>query len=200
MTLDGREIAFRVGAPGRHWVGNALGVVACAAALGADPEGRRVHCRTSERRWAAATASAHPAERADHLIDESYNANPASVRAALQVLATAAGRASPRSGHARARRSRAEAARRARPSGHRLRRGPGLHGRAGDAHLHDALPAARRAGHVADGAALLPILEGELRGGDTLLIKGSLGMRMGRIVEALLARGQAERPVGAQGN
>ena len=38
MTLDGREIAFRIGAPGRHWVSNALGVIACAAALGADPE------------------------------------------------------------------------------------------------------------------------------------------------------------------
>jgi UDP-N-acetylmuramoyl-tripeptide--D-alanyl-D-alanine ligase len=66
-------------------------------------------------------------------------------------------------------------------------------------HLHDALPVARRGAHVADAAALLPILEGELRGGDTLLIKGSLGMRMGRIVEALLARGQVGRPVGARG-
>jgi UDP-N-acetylmuramoyl-tripeptide--D-alanyl-D-alanine ligase len=66
-------------------------------------------------------------------------------------------------------------------------------------HLHDALPAARRGAHVDDAAALLPILDGELRRGDTLLIKGSLGMRMGRIVEALLARGQPERRVGARG-
>ena len=66
-------------------------------------------------------------------------------------------------------------------------------------HLHDALPAARRGEHVEDAAALLPVLDGELRGGDTLLIKGSLGMRMGRIVEALLARAQVERPVGARG-
>jgi UDP-N-acetylmuramoyl-tripeptide--D-alanyl-D-alanine ligase len=66
-------------------------------------------------------------------------------------------------------------------------------------HLHDALPATRRGGHVEDAAALLPVLEGELQGGDTVLVKGSWGMRMGRIVAALLARGQAPRPVGACG-
>jgi UDP-N-acetylmuramoyl-tripeptide--D-alanyl-D-alanine ligase len=66
-------------------------------------------------------------------------------------------------------------------------------------HLHAALPAARRGEHVDDAAALLPILEHELRRGDTLLIKGSLGMRMGRIVDALLGRGRPERRVGARG-
>ena len=202
MTLDGREIAFRVGAPGRHWVGNALGVVACAAALGADPEGaarslRDFRAPVGRGRQHRLILPSGPIT----LIDESYNANPASVRAALQVLATAAGR-------------------RVAVLGDMLELGahaPKLHAGLAQAviacgvdrvytagpemrHLHDALPAARRAGHVADGAALLPILEGELRGGDTLLIKGSLGMRMGRIVEALLARGQAGRPVGAQGN
>jgi UDP-N-acetylmuramoyl-tripeptide--D-alanyl-D-alanine ligase len=201
MTLDGREIAFRVGAPGRHWVGNALGVVACAAALGADPE-------------IAAQALADfqaPAGRGRQhrvclpsgqitLIDDSYNANPASVRAALQVLATAAGR-------------------RIVVLGDMLELGaeaPKLHAGLAEAvvgcgvdrvytagpamrHLHDALPAPRRGEHVEDAAALLPVLEGELRGGDTVLVKGSLGMRMGRIVAALLAHGQAPRPVGARG-
>ncbi len=37
MALDGVEIAYRIGAPGRHWVSNSLGVLACAVALGADP-------------------------------------------------------------------------------------------------------------------------------------------------------------------
>jgi UDP-N-acetylmuramoyl-tripeptide--D-alanyl-D-alanine ligase len=201
MTLDGREIAFRIGAPGRHWVGNALGVVACAAALGADPEVaarslrdfRAPVGRGRQHRLLLPSGSIT-------LIDESYNANPASVRAALQVLATATGR-------------------RVAVLGDMLELGdhaPRLHAglaqavvdcgvdrvyTAGPAmrHLHDALPAVRRGEHVADAAALLAILDGELRGGDTLLIKGSLGMRMGRIVEALLARGQVERPVGAPG-
>ena len=85
--------AFRIGAPGRHWVSNSLAVIATAAALGADPE-----------RAATALAGFGPprgrgqrrrVERPDGvitLIDDSYNANPASVRAALSVLATAQGR------------------------------------------------------------------------------------------------------------
>jgi UDP-N-acetylmuramoyl-tripeptide--D-alanyl-D-alanine ligase len=201
MTLEDREITFRIGAPGRHWVDNALGVVACAAALGADPEVaaralrdfRAPVGRGRQHRLLLPSGSII-------LIDESYNANPASVRAALQVLATAVGR-------------------RVAVLGDMLELGahaPKLHAGLAEAvvacgvdqvytagpqmrHLHDALPAARRGRHVGDAAALLPILEGELRGGDTLLIKGSLGMRMGRIVEALLARGQVGRPVGARG-
>ena len=197
MTLDGREIAFRIGAPGRHWVGNALGVVACAAALGADPEGggaRSAGLQSAGRPRPA--ASAHRAGGPITLIDDSYNANPASVRAALQVLAT---------------RRRAPLA----ALGDMLELGdhaPRLHAglaqavvacgvdrvyTAGPAmrHLHDALPAARRGRTSPTRRRLLPILEAELRPGDTLLIKGSLGMRMGRIVEALLARGRAERRV-----
>jgi UDP-N-acetylmuramoyl-tripeptide--D-alanyl-D-alanine ligase len=201
MTLGGREIAFRFGAPGRHWVGNALGVVACAAALGADPE---IAARAlADFRAPVGRGRQHRLRLPSGpitLIDDSYNANPASVRAALQVLAMATGR-------------------RIAVLGDMLELGaqaPKLHAGLAEAvvacdvdrvytagaamrHLHDALPAARRGQHVEDAAALLPVLDGELRGSDTVLIKGSLGMRMGRIVEALLARGQIERPVGARG-
>ena len=50
-------------------------------------------------------------------------------------------------------------------------------------------PCRRRgaAAHVAGAAELLPLLEAELRPGDTLLVKGSLGIGMGRLVDALLA-------------
>jgi UDP-N-acetylmuramoyl-tripeptide--D-alanyl-D-alanine ligase len=197
MTLEGREIAFRIGAPGRHWVSNALGVLACVAALGADPA-------------AAARALAEfraPAGRGQHhriavtggaitLIDDSYNANPASMRAALEVLGSAPGR-------------------KLAVLGDMLELGnhaPKLHAElalpiascgvdrvytAGAAmrHLHDALPSARRGPHVDDAADLLPVLAVELRSGDTVLIKGSLGMRMARIVEALLAPNEPERRV-----
>jgi UDP-N-acetylmuramoyl-tripeptide--D-alanyl-D-alanine ligase len=201
MTLDGREIAFRIGAPGRHWAANALGVVACAAALGADPE---IAARAlADFRAPVGRGRQHRLQLPSGpitLIDDSYNANPASVRAALEVLATAAGR-------------------RIAVLGDMLELGahaPQLHAGLAEAvvgcgvdrvytagpamrHLHDALPATRRGEHVEDAAALLPVLDGELRGGDTVLVKGSLGMRMGRIVEALLARGQVERPVSARG-
>jgi UDP-N-acetylmuramyl pentapeptide synthase len=57
--------------------------------------------------------------------------------------------------------------------------GPGMR------HLHDALPASCRGEHALRAADLLPILEAELRPGDTLLVKGSLGSAMGPIVDAL---------------
>jgi UDP-N-acetylmuramoyl-tripeptide--D-alanyl-D-alanine ligase len=62
-------------------------------------------------------------------------------------------------------------------------------------HLHDALPSARRGTHAGDALELLPVIEAELRPGDTLLVKGSLGMRTGRIVEALLARAEPARRI-----
>jgi UDP-N-acetylmuramoyl-tripeptide--D-alanyl-D-alanine ligase len=66
-------------------------------------------------------------------------------------------------------------------------------------HLHEALPPERRGRHVSDAAELVPVLQAELRPGDTLLVKGSLGMRMGRIVEALLAEAAPACRVGARG-
>jgi UDP-N-acetylmuramyl pentapeptide synthase len=66
-------------------------------------------------------------------------------------------------------------------------------------HLHEALPPVRRGPHVDDAVELLSVLRAELRSGDTLLVKGSLGMRMGRIVEALLAHDEPERRVAGRG-
>jgi UDP-N-acetylmuramoyl-tripeptide--D-alanyl-D-alanine ligase len=195
MTLEGREIAFRIGAPGRHWVDNALGVVACAAALGADPE-------------AAARALgdfAPPAGRGRRhrvavpggeitLIDDSYNANPASLRAALRVLETAPGRRLAALGDMlelgdHAPRLHAELAEPIIGGGidKAFIAGPAMR------HLHEALPPERRGRHVDDAGELVSVLQAELRPGDTLLVKGSLGMRMGRIVDALLAAPAPER-------
>ena len=197
MALEGRQIAFRIGAPGRHWVNNALGVIACAAALGANPE-------------AAARALADfkaPAGRgrqhrvavpggAFTLIDDSYNANPASVHAALAVLGSAPGRKLAALGdmlelgdHAPGLHAELASPIAAAGLDRVYTAGPGMR------HLYDALPSERRGPHVADAAELLPVIEAELRPGDTLLVKGSLGMRMGRIVEALLTRAEPARRV-----
>jgi UDP-N-acetylmuramoyl-tripeptide--D-alanyl-D-alanine ligase len=189
MTLDGVELAFRIGAPGRHWVANSLGVIACAAALDADPaaaaraladfgppkgRGQRHRLR---RRGGEVT-----------LIDESYNANPASMRAALALLEVAPGRKLAALGDMLELGDRAPAlhAALAEPiaacgADRVFTVGPAM------AHLHAVLPPARRGPHAGSAAELLPILAAELRPGDTLLIKGSLGIGMGRLVEALLA-------------
>jgi UDP-N-acetylmuramoyl-tripeptide--D-alanyl-D-alanine ligase len=200
MALDGRTLAFRIGAPGRHWVSNSLGVLATATALGADPE-----------RAAAALAGFGPPrgrgqrrriERPDGaitLIDDSYNANPASVRAALGVLATAPGRKLAALGDMLELGDHSTAL-------HAELAGPieemsidrVFTAGAAMRHLHDALPARRRGGHAESARALLPILEAELRDGDTLLVKGSLGSAMGQIVEALADADAARDPAGVK--
>jgi UDP-N-acetylmuramoyl-tripeptide--D-alanyl-D-alanine ligase len=187
MALDGRELAFRIGAPGRHWVSNSLAMIATAAALGADPE-----------RAAAALAGFGPprgrgqrrrVERPDGvvtLIDDSYNANPASVRAALSVLATAQGRKLAALGdmlelgdHSKALHAELAGPIEEMSIDRVFTAGAAMR------HLHDALPASRRGAHADSAQALLPIREAELKDGDTLLVKGSLGSAMGQIVDAL---------------
>jgi UDP-N-acetylmuramoyl-tripeptide--D-alanyl-D-alanine ligase len=189
VRLDGAEVAFRIGAPGRHWVSNSLGVLACVLALGADPVAAAqalVDFRPPKGR-----GQRHRLERAGGeltLIDESYNANPASMQAALALLETAPGRKLAALGDM------LELGEQA-PALHAALAGPALAAGvdrvftvgAAMRHLHEALAPALRGPHVGSAAELLPILEAELRPGDTLLIKGSLGIGMGRLVEALLA-------------
>jgi UDP-N-acetylmuramoyl-tripeptide--D-alanyl-D-alanine ligase len=57
--------------------------------------------------------------------------------------------------------------------------------------LFDAVPERSRGAHAADSAALAPIVEGAVRAGDAVLVKGSLGSRMKRVVEALDGLGSA---------
>jgi UDP-N-acetylmuramoyl-tripeptide--D-alanyl-D-alanine ligase len=126
------------------------------------------------------------------LLDESYNGNGASMRAALEVL-----RLQP-------------ARRRIAVLGDMLElgaAGPSEHAalapdvvRSADLlfvcgplmrHLFDAMPAARRAAQAADAVALAPIVAAAVTEGDAILVKGSLGSRMKTIVQALEARAGA---------
>jgi UDP-N-acetylmuramoyl-tripeptide--D-alanyl-D-alanine ligase len=124
------------------------------------------------------------------LIDESYNANPASMRAALALLGqsdvTATGR-------------------RIAVLGDMLELGPGGAGLHGDLAepvvseevdlvfccgplmraLWETLPADRRGGYAETSAALEPQVLAAIRAGDAVMVKGSLGSRMGPIVKAL---------------
>jgi len=189
----GERIDYRLGLPGMHWVINSLAVLAAIKAAGADA-----------RAGAAALAnlSALKGRGQQHdiafkggkirLIDESYNASPAAMRAAIAVLAAA----TPGPG-----------GRRIAVLGDMRELGPQaplLHaGIAPDlmalgidlvftagplmAVLADMLPVERRAGHAPDSMTLLPLLLARLNPGDVVLVKGSLGSRMGPIVEALKA-------------
>ena len=205
----GTDVTYKLGAPGRHVVMNSLAVLAAATLAGADlalaalalsnlkpPSGGR-----GER-----IALDLPGGEA-LLIDESYNANPASMRAALALLGQA-------------------------PVGARGRRiavlGEMLELGARGAELHrglaqsvvdnsvdlvfcagplyrefwEALPSERRGGYAVTAAALEAEVLGALRAGDAMMVKGSLGSKMGPIVKALtrqfLSQG-AREAVSAQG-
>jgi UDP-N-acetylmuramoyl-tripeptide--D-alanyl-D-alanine ligase len=54
--------------------------------------------------------------------------------------------------------------------------------------LWDDLPVERRGAYAADSAALGPQVLAEVRAGDAVMVKGSLGSRMAPIVKALAAR------------
>ena len=187
ILLQGERLGVTLAAPGRHVALNACAVFAAVSALGLPP------------RLAAAALPAFgaPAGRGRRLriavpggeallIDDSYNASPASIRAGLAVLAAQ------------------KATRRIAALGDMRElgeHGPELHaGLAPDAaaacdlvftcgelmgHLHAALPDGRRGAHLSDSKALAPVLKEALRPGDAVLVKGSLGSRMAVVVEAL---------------
>ncbi|MEX0808568.1 MAG: UDP-N-acetylmuramoylalanyl-D-glutamyl-2,6-diaminopimelate--D-alanyl-D-alanine ligase, partial [Dongiaceae bacterium] len=194
-SIGGTRLDYCLAVPGRHWVTNSLAVLAAVQAAGADvgtaaaalarmapPKGRGQRFRVVLDGEAGGF----------DLIDESYNASPVAVRAALAVL----GRATIKSG-----------GRRIAVLGDMRELGvqaPLLHaGLAADiaennidlvyccgpmmAHLFEALPAARRGAHAADSAALAPLVRRAIRPGDVVLVKGSLGSRMAPVVETLRA-------------
>jgi UDP-N-acetylmuramoyl-tripeptide--D-alanyl-D-alanine ligase len=133
------------------------------------------------------------------LIDESYNANPASMRAALALLGQAAIGAN---------------GRRIAVLGDMLELGPA----APDLHrgliepvlahdvdlvfcagpvmkaLWDALPSERRGSYAESAAALEPHVVRTIADGDAIMVKGSLGSKMGPIVKALVRRYRRQTP------
>ena len=190
-NILGTELTYKIGAPGRHLVINSLAVLAAAELVGADLALAALALAE------LAPASGRGAPIAIELpggtalvLDESYNANPASMAAALEVL----GRApiGPQG-------------RRIAVLGDMLELGPkgrALHRALVDAVLANgadlvfccgplmqalwhALPASRRGGYAENSVALeAPVLRA-IRAGDAIMVKGSLGSRMAPIVKAL---------------
>jgi UDP-N-acetylmuramoyl-tripeptide--D-alanyl-D-alanine ligase len=193
-SILGEEVAYKIGTPGRHVVQNSLGVLACIKLMGADlalaalsfaalspPKGRG-------RRFLLRLPEGEAL-----LLDESYNANPASMRAAIDVL----GRT---------------------PTGPRGRRiavlGDMLElgAQSGALHaglaaplaaagvdlvfcagprmkvLYEALPPARRGGYAESADRIEPALLSALAPGDAVMIKGSNASRMHAIAATLMQK------------
>lgn len=89
MTIDGSPLAVSIAIDGAHNVRNALAAAACCHAIGVPPA--VIAAGLAAFRPAAGRLRRLRAESGAALIDDSYNANPDSVRAAVDVLAAFAG-------------------------------------------------------------------------------------------------------------
>lgn len=190
----GRQIVYDVAMPGAHIVQNSLAVLAAMHEAGADA-GEAISALADMQAPAGrGTRTQLPApDGAILLIDESYNANPASMRAALSVLGTV---------------PRAQYSRRIAVLGDMLELGadsPALHADLKEAvdaagadlvfacgpqmaHLFEALPDGRRGAWAAQSSGIAEVLLTTVAAGDVVMIKGSNGSRMAPLVAAMKAK------------
>jgi UDP-N-acetylmuramoyl-tripeptide--D-alanyl-D-alanine ligase len=86
-NIAGREIEAEIGVPGRHIVQNVLAVLGAAHLAGVDPDkvAAALAGLSAERGRGMRRRLTHP-KGEFALIDESYNANPASMQAAIRLL------------------------------------------------------------------------------------------------------------------
>jgi UDP-N-acetylmuramoyl-tripeptide--D-alanyl-D-alanine ligase len=194
--ICGRPLAFTVSLPGRHWVDNALGILAVVEALAADTAQAADtlgKLSAPARRGERHTVTCH--DGSFELIDDSYNANPSSMRAALAVLGAAEG-ARRLAALGDMKELGADSARyHADLADSIASAGVDLVFTCGDdmAALREALPGSRRGGHAPTSAELASQVAAAVRPGDTVLVKGSAGACMGEVVAALRALGHGER-------
>jgi UDP-N-acetylmuramoyl-tripeptide--D-alanyl-D-alanine ligase len=190
----GHDLTYKLGMPGRHMAMNSLAVLAAASLAGADLALAGLalsQAQPAAGRGVRQTLTVPNGEAT--LIDESYNANPASMAAALDVLGQAKIRAQ---------------GRRIAVLGDMLELGPTaaeLHRGLADVakanaidmifccgplmrHLWDALSSGKRGGYAEGSAALESQVVAAIRAGDVIMVKGSLGSRMKLIVTALEKR------------
>ena len=187
----GTELTYKIGAPGRHLVINSLAVLATVELVGADLALAALTLAEIEpvSGRGAPIAIELPGGQA-LVIDDSYNANPASMEAALAVLGQAP--IGPQGRRIAVLGDMLELG----PKGRALHRGlveavlanavdlvfccgPLMHA------LWQALPASRRGGYAEDAAALEAQVLPAIHAGDAVMVKGSLGSRMAPIVKAL---------------
>jgi UDP-N-acetylmuramoyl-tripeptide--D-alanyl-D-alanine ligase len=192
-SVMGEIVDYCIAIPGQHWVMNSLAVLAAVKAAGGDVGAAAAAMSSLQplegrgRRHRIAAGEGHA-----ELIDESYNASPASMRAAFAVL----GAMIPGRGARRiavlgdmlelgddAVRLHVELAQPIQEAGIALVFTVGPNMRV----LYDALPKRLRGGHAASSAEMAEIVARRLRPGDIVTVKGSYGSRMAEVVRRLLA-------------
>jgi len=182
-VLHGDPILFKLGAPGEHLAMNGLAVLAAVEAAGGDVAQSMLALASWQApsgRGQRFTVQLGETGGSVELIDESYNANPTSMVAALAVL------------------------------GDMLELGPqeqAYHSDLSDAvpmaaidkvhtsgplmaALHAALPDHRRGQHFDAAAQMAACVNRLLDSGDVAMVKGSLGSKVGQVVTAIKTLGQ----------
>ncbi len=200
--IHGRRISYRVGLPGRHWVLNSLAVLAAVDALGADAGDAAASLRTlAPLPGRGQPHSVACAGGTFTLIDESYNANPASMRAAIETL----GRVPPRGAGRRIailgpmrELGRESAAFHEGLADPLVENGIDTVMAAGDMRaVLSRLPAGMRGATAETGEALADTAAETVGPGDVVMVKGSNASRMDVVVARLLHAADALQPVTA---
>ncbi len=187
VQQDGRELSFTMAQPGMHWVSNALAVIACVEAAGADLGlAGLALAELGGLQGRGARFMTPLADGQALVIDESYNANPASMRATLAVLAKEPGRHVALLGEMREL-GEASADYHAGLAEPILAANVEMALLVGEAMapLAQALEGKVETVHVGDAAAALTSLRTILAPGDAVLIKGSNGVGLARVVTSL---------------
>ncbi|MEO9514124.1 MAG: UDP-N-acetylmuramoyl-tripeptide--D-alanyl-D-alanine ligase [Paracoccaceae bacterium] len=200
-------LLFKIAAAGEHFAINGLGALAAAQALGADLAlaaqslGRWTPYQGRGAREVIVLDPGEPHLKLE-LIDESYNANPTSMAAALAVLAIA---------EANDEDGKIHKGRRIAVIGDMKELGANgaeMHAELAQldatktleevhcvgpmmGHLHKALPEAQRGIWTQTAEEMATHLKGELGSGDVVMVKGSLSMQLAKVVESIRKMGQA---------
>jgi UDP-N-acetylmuramoyl-tripeptide--D-alanyl-D-alanine ligase len=198
--LHGRDIAFPIAQSGLHWGPNSLAVLLMLEALDVGLDiGLQALADFAPLAGRGAERVVRGPRGAFTLIDESYNANPISMRAAIGTLG-----------------ARRTEGRRLVALTDMLELGPDaarLHAAVGQSldeaavdlvflagplmkDLWDAIPAGRRGGYAASAAELAPQVLDAVQAGDVVMVKGSNGSRAGVIAAALAGLDRATADAG----
>jgi UDP-N-acetylmuramoyl-tripeptide--D-alanyl-D-alanine ligase len=189
--IHDHPLAYRLSVSGRQWAMNSLAVLSAVEALGANVEAaaKSLIAMTPPKGRGQQLVINIPGGNFE-LIDESYNASPASMKAAIASLKAA---------------KPAKGGRRIAILGDMLELGTHsaeLHASlakqlvefgidlvltAGSRmeHLHHVLPGTMRGPHAQDADNLVPLARQAIRPGDVAMVKGSAGSKMSRVVAAL---------------
>ncbi|WP_043362278.1 UDP-N-acetylmuramoyl-tripeptide--D-alanyl-D-alanine ligase [Belnapia sp. F-4-1] len=186
--IAGQRVAFRLGAPGAHLVRNAIGALAAVRALGCDAAAlapRLGEYRVMQGRGALERI-ATPDDGTATLLDEAFNGQPPSVRAALAVLRLLPARRRVAVLGQMGELGDFSAAEHAALAPHVREAADAVFLCGRDMpHLAAALPPELVLAVTENSAELAPLVAAALRDGDAVLVKGSKATLMGRVLAAI---------------